>query len=126
MELGAFSVSLPVENLEASQEFYEALGFEVTGGDASENWLIMVNGSTVIGLFHGMFDRPMLTFNPGVSLVDGVANMREPVLDVRDIQQQLLDADLELEVEVEPGTEGAGHLIVIDPDGNPVMIDQFS
>ncbi len=126
MELGAFSISLPVADLEASRQFYEALGFEVTGGDASENWLIMMNGSTVIGLFHGMFDKPMLTFNPGVALENGVPNVGEPELDVREIQQQLLDADVELEVEVEPGSEGPGHLIVLDPDGNPVMIDQFS
>ena len=125
MELGAFSVSLPVTDLAASQEFYEALGFEVTGGDASENWLIMVNGSTVIGLFHGMFDKPMLTFNPGVTLEDGVPSVGAPALDVRDIQQQLFDADIEVEVEVEPGSKGPGHLIVVDPDGNPIMIDQF-
>ena len=125
MELGAFSVSLPVADLAASQEFYEALGFEVTGGDASENWLIMVNGSTVIGLFHGMFDKPMLTFNPGVTLEDGAPLVRTPTLDVRDIQQRLFDADIEVDVEVEPGSKGPGHLIVVDPDGNPIMIDQF-
>ena len=125
MELGAFSVSLPVADLAASQEFYEALGFEVTGGDASENWLIMVNGSTVIGLFHGMFDKPMLTFNPDVTLEDGAPLVRTPTLDVRDIQQRLFDADIEVDVEVEPGSKGPGHLIVVDPDGNPIMIDQF-
>ena len=125
MELGAFSVSLPVADLAASQAFYETLGFEVTGGDAEQNWLIMVNGSTVIGLFHGMFDSPMLTFNPGLSMTDGVPSQGEPAVDVREIESVLRDAGIEIQEGVEPGSEGAGHLIVLDPDGNPVMIDQF-
>ena len=124
MELGAFSISIPVADLEASQEFYEALGFTVTGGVFEDNWLIMMNGSTVIGLFQGMFDQPMLTFNPGLSVDGGVPQQGEPVDDVRHIQQQLLDAAIEVEVEVE-GASGPGHLIVRDPDGNPIMIDQF-
>ena len=124
MELGAFSISLPVADLAASQQFYEALGFEVTGGDAKENWLIMMNGPTVIGLFHGMFDQPMLTFNPGLELVDGVPNQGTPAVDVREIEERLLAAGITIDVAVE-GDAGPGHLIVHDPDGNPVMIDQF-
>lgn len=125
MELGAFSISLPVADLAASQAFYETLGFQVTGGDADEDWLILVNGSTVIGLFHGMFDAPMLTFNPGLSMIDGVPTQGDVEVDVREIEAVLRDADIEIEELVEPGTEGPGHLIVLDPDGNPVMIDQF-
>lgn len=124
MELGAFSISLPVADLAASQQFYEALGFEVTGGDAKQNWLIMVNGPTVVGLFHGMFDRPMLTFNPGLELQDGVPTSGTPEVDVREIEERLLAAGITIDVAVE-GKDGPGHLIIHDPDGNPVMIDQF-
>jgi lactoylglutathione lyase len=125
MELGAFSVSLPVADLAASQAFYETLGFEVTGGEAEQNWLIMVNGTTVIGLFHGMLDAPMLTFNPGLSMTDGVPTQGEAEVDVREIEAALRAAGIEIAEPVEPGTVGPGHLIVMDPDGNPVMIDQF-
>ncbi|MDG2112869.1 MAG: VOC family protein [Actinomycetota bacterium] len=125
MELGAFSVSLPVADLAASQAFYETLGFEVTGGEAEQNWLIMVNGTTVIGLFHGMLDAPILTFNPGLSMTDGVPTQGEAEVDVREIEAALRAAGIEIAEPVEPGTVGPGHLIVMDPDGNPVMIDQF-
>ncbi len=127
LDLGAFSVSLTVADLAASRTFYEALGFEVTGGSAEENYLILVNGPAVIGLFHGMFDKNILTFNPGLQVPDEVGNMPllEEFTDVRDIQARLTEAGL---TPVEPidaeGTDPA-NIVVIDPDGNPVLIDQF-
>ena len=122
MELGAFSISLTVADLGRSRAFYEALGFEVTGGDADQNWLIMVNGSTVIGLFHEMFDKNMLTFNPGwgndMSLVD-------PFTDVREIQRRLEAAGIELTSTVpDDNAEGPASIMLVDPDGNPILIDQ--
>ncbi len=122
MELGAFSISLTVADLGRSRAFYEKLGFEVTGGDADQNWLILVNGTTVIGLFHGMFDTNMLTFNPGwgndMSLVD-------PFTDVREIQRELQAAGIELTATVpDDDAEGPASIMLIDPDGNPILIDQ--
>jgi catechol 2,3-dioxygenase-like lactoylglutathione lyase family enzyme len=122
MRLGAFSVSLPVSDLAASMAFYGALGFEVTGGEPDENWVILRNGDTVIGLFHEMFTEPILTFNPGHDqhnqAVDGF-------VDVREIQARLLDAGIELSVSTDPdGTEPA-HIVLADPDGHQIMIDQF-
>lgn len=122
MDLGKMSISLSVADLDRSRAFYEALGFEVTGGDADEGWLMLVNHGSVIGLFHEMFEGNVITFNPGIG-----PDMQPgpPAVDVRDVQQALLDAGLELVDEVEPGTTGAGHLTLTDPDGNAVLIDQL-
>ncbi len=123
MELGAFSVSLAVADLEASRHFYETLGFTVTGGDAAENWLIMVNGTTILGLFHGMFDSNILTFNPGLN---NDMNEVDPFTDVRTIQAHLEANDVALTTSVDPeSTEGPASITLRDPDGNVILIDQF-
>lgn len=122
MELGAFSVSLAVTDLQASREFYEKLGFEVSGGDASENWLILKNGTCLIGLFQGMFERNILTFNPGL---DNTAAPLEEFASVREIQAMLKEQGVAIETETDADGEGAGHISLLDPDGNPVLIDQF-
>lgn len=124
MELGAFSMSLNVADLAKSQAFYEALGFVVTGGDPEHNYLILKNGETTIGLFHGMFEHDILTFNPG--LTNRMERIEE-FTDVRAIQERLQAAGIELEAAVaeDAGDSGPAHIIVVDPDGNPVMIDQF-
>ena len=121
MELGAFSVSLTVKDLNASKAFYEKLGFHVFGGDAEQNWLIMKNGDHIIGLFHGMFDKNILTFNPGW---DQNANTLDSFTDVRDLQRQLKAQGVEIETEADESTTGPASFMVIDPDGNPVLIDQ--
>jgi catechol 2,3-dioxygenase-like lactoylglutathione lyase family enzyme len=122
MELGAFSISLAVKDLAASKAFYEKLGFEVTGGDASQNWLILRNGRHVIGLFQGMFDRNMLTFNPGW---DQNAQELNTFTDVREIQRQLKAKGVVFQPEADETTTGPAHFIVVDPDGNPILVDQF-
>jgi len=122
MKIGAFSISLSVSDLAASQAFYETLGFEVTGGDADENWLIMRHGETTIGLFHGMFDDNRLTFNPGLNQD---MSQTDDFTDVRDAQATLRDAGYDVQVPTEAGGDGPAHIIVHDPDGNAVMIDQF-
>lgn len=122
MKLGAFSVSLAVDDLARSREFYELLGFEVTGGNADENWLIMANRGTVIGLFHGMFDENILTFNPGLTQQ---AEPTDDFTDVRDVQSALRDAGVAFVVETESDGTGPAHIVVTDPDGNQVMVDQF-
>lgn len=121
MNLGAFSVSLAVKDLAASRAFYGKLGFEEVAGNFEENWLILRNGDSVIGLFQGMFDANTLTFNPGW---DQQAKPTKTFTDVREIQQQLRDSGLELAAEVDAGTEGPGAIMVFDPDGNPILIDQ--
>ncbi len=122
MDLGAFSVSLTVKDLAVSRAFYEKLGFQVTGGDEEQNYLILVNGRTVIGLFHGMFDRNILTFNPGI---DSEMNQLDEYTDVREIQRELKAAGIELTEEADESTTGAAHIALVDPDGNPILIDQF-
>jgi catechol 2,3-dioxygenase-like lactoylglutathione lyase family enzyme len=123
VDLGAFSVSLAVADLAASTAFYERLGFVATGGDAERGWTIMRNHGTTVGLFHGMFDRNMLTFNPGL---DGRSmSFLSEFTDVRDIQRELEAAGVALDDRTDPGTTGAGHLMLRDPDGNPILIDQF-
>ena len=122
VELGVFSLSLAVADLDASRRFYEALGFEVTGGDAEQNWLILKNGETTLGLFHGMFDSNMLTFNPGLT---PRMERLESFTDIREIAQRLRDAGLELDAAPEPSSAGAASITLVDPDGNPVLIDQF-
>ncbi len=121
MELGAFSISLAVKNLEASRAFYETLGFQVFGGDAAQNWLIMKNGDHIIGLFQGMFEQNILTFNPGW---DQDANQLDSFTDVRDLQRALKAEGVTLMSEADEATTGPASFIVIDPDGNPVMFDQ--
>lgn len=121
MELGAFSVSLNVKDLEISKSFYEKLGFQVFAGDAAQKWLIMKNGDHVIGLFQGMFEKNMLTFNPGW---DQNAHPLASFTDVRDLQRALKDQGLNLETEADENTSGPASFLVIDPDGNPILIDQ--
>lgn len=121
MELGAFSISLAVSDLQASKAFYEKFGFEAFGGDESENWLILKNGDHVIGLFQGMFDKNMLTFNPGW---DSNAQPLDGFTDVRDIQRQLKAQGVQLDAEADESTTGPAYLMATDPDGNPILIDQ--
>jgi len=121
MDLGAFSISLAVEDIAASKAFYEKLGFEVFGGEASQNWLIMKNGDHVIGLFQGMFEKNSLTFNPGW---DNNTRELDSFTDVREIQRQLKEQGVELISEADENTSGPASLIVVDPDGNPILIDQ--
>lgn len=121
MELGVFSVSLAVQDLEISRAFYAKLGFSEMGGKAEHGYLIMKNGDTIIGLFQGMFDRNILTFNPGW---DSDAKNVDPFTDVREIQAQLDEAGLTLTQRADPSTEGPSHITLIDPDGNPILIDQ--
>lgn len=121
MELGAFSISLAVKDLEASKEFYEKLGFGIFGGDAAQNWLIMKNGDHVIGLFQGMFEKNSLTFNPGW---DGNAGELDSFTDIRDLQRQLKAEGVEFISEADESTTGPASFIVADPDGNPILVDQ--
>ncbi len=121
MELGNFSVSLAVKDLSASRAFYEKLGFEVFGGDADHGYLIMKSPSCVIGLFQGMFEKNTLTFNPGW---DASCNTLDNFTDVRDIQKKLKAAGIKFEVEADETTSGPASFAVLDPDGNPVLVDQ--
>jgi catechol 2,3-dioxygenase-like lactoylglutathione lyase family enzyme len=110
-----------VKDIEASKEFYEKLGFKVFGGDITQNWLILKNGEHVIGLFQGMFDRNILTFNPGW---DQNAQKLDTFTDVRELQRQLKAQGVELVSEADETTTGPASFIVVDPDGNPVLVDQ--
>lgn len=121
MKLGAFSVSLSVKDLAASKSFYEKLGFSVFGGDANQNWLIMKNGDHVIGLFQGMFERNILTFNPGW---DQDANTLESFTDVRDLQRELKTKGIKIQTEADESASGPASFVIVDPDGNPILIDQ--
>jgi len=121
MKLGAFSVSLSVRDIEASRDFYAKLGFEPIGGNADENWLILRNGHHIIGLFQGMFEKNMLTFNPGW---DQDCGELESFTDVRQIQGELKSQGVSLETEADEATEGPASCMLIDPDGNPILIDQ--
>jgi len=121
MQLGAFSISLSVKDIAASQAFYEKLGFAVTGGDAAENWLILKNESTVMGLFQDMFERNMLTFNPGWN---DAGQEVEPFTDVRELQRELKARGIELTSEADEATAGPASLMLLDPDGNPILVDQ--
>src|SRR5438270_10154482 len=121
MELGAFSISLTVKDLEASRKFYEKFGFEVFGGNPSQDWLILKNGTHVIGLFQGMFDKNILTFNPGW---DNNAQKLATFTDVRDLQRQLKVQGVQLQQEADESTTGPASFIVVDPDGNPILVDQ--
>ena len=121
MELGAFSVSLTVKDLELSKTFYEKLGFEVFAGDPAQNWLILKNGETVIGLFQGMFEKNILTFNPGW---DQDANKLDEFTDVRELQQALKAQNVEFASEADESTTGPASFMIEDPDGNPILFDQ--
>jgi predicted enzyme related to lactoylglutathione lyase len=121
MELGAFSISLAVKDLGASRKFYEAFGFQVFGGNATENWMILKNGETVIGLFQGMFEQNMLTFNPGWNQNAQKLSM---FTDIRELQRQLKAQGVQLMQEADESTTGPASLIAVDPDGNPILIDQ--
>ena len=121
MQLGAFSVSLAVADIDASLDFYQKMGFEIVGGDRKQNWLILRNGDHTIGLFEGMFDRNVLTFNPGW---DKFGNQLQSFTDVRELQRQFAANGLELASEADAGGSGPDSFVVIDPDGNPVLIDQ--
>ncbi len=121
MELGAFSVSLNVRDIQQSYEFYKKLGFEQMGGNIDQKWLILRNGTTVIGLFQGMFEKNILTFNPGWD--QNAANL-ENFQDVREIQKQLKAAGLSLDKEADENTSGPEHVVLQDPDGNVIMLDQ--
>ncbi len=121
MQLGAFSVSLAVKDINASQEFYLKLGFETFGGDITQNWLIMKNGDQVIGLFQGMFEKNTLTFNPGW---DQKANKLDQYTDIRTLQTALQAAGIEMLSAVEENTSGPGSFFIQDPDGNPILFDQ--
>jgi predicted enzyme related to lactoylglutathione lyase len=121
MELGTFSISLAVKDIHASKAFYEKLGFTVFGGDIAQNWLILKNGECVIGLFQGMFDKNILTFNPGW---DGNAQQLATFTDVRELQRQLKAQGIQLATEADETTTGPASFVAIDPDGNPILVDQ--
>jgi len=121
MELGAFSISLAVKDIKASKAFYEKLGFKVFMGDISQNWLILKNGEHAIGLFQGMFERNTLTFNPGW---DSNAQKLESFVDVRELQKQLKAEGLEFISEVDESTSEPASFMLLDPDGNPILVDQ--
>ena len=121
IDLGAFSVSLAVKDIEASKRFYEKLGFAVFGGDQSKNWLIMKNGDHVIGLFQGMFEKNILTFNPGW---DQNAHPLSGFADVRELQRRLKERGVEFIAQAEEGSTGPASLMIVDPDGNPILLDQ--
>lgn len=121
MELGAFSISLTVKDIEASRAFYEKFGFEVFGGDVSQNWLILKNSDHVIGLFQGMFEKNMLTFNPGWN---SNAVKLDKFTDVRELQRQLREKGVKLVTEADETTTGPASFMAIDPDGNPILVDQ--
>ena len=121
MDLGAFSVSLAVKNIEASKRFYEKLGFTVFMGDQSQNWLIMKNGQHVIGLFQGMFDKNILTFNPGWN---SDAQQLGEFTDVRELQRQLKDRGVTMIAEADEGSAGPASFMIADPDGNTILVDQ--
>lgn len=121
MQLGAFSISLAVKDIAASKTFYEKLGFKVFGGQLSQNWLILKNGDHTIGLFQGMFEKNMLTFNPGW---DASARKIDAFTDIRDLQRRLKQNGIEFVSEADETATGPASFIIEDPDGNPVLVDQ--
>jgi lactoylglutathione lyase len=121
MKLGAFSVSLSVKDIHASKAFYENLGFSDLGGDISQNWLIMKNENCIIGLFQGMFEKNILTFNPGW---DENAKNLDSFSDVREIQRHLKERGIVLQAEADESSEGPAHIMLEDPDGNQILVDQ--
>lgn len=121
MELGAFSTSLTVKDLAVSRAFYEQLGFTTMGGDADQGWLILRHGYAIVGLFQGMFERNMLTFNPGW---DMDAQPLDRFVDIREIQRTLRERGMTFVSEADESTTGPASFIVVDPDGNPILVDQ--
>ena len=121
MQLGAFSISLAVKDIKASKDFYEKFGFQVFHGDITQNWLILKNDDTTIGLFQGMFENNILTFNPGW---DSDANELEKFTDIRQLQRQLRELGMKFENEADEDTTGPASFVVVDPDGNPILVDQ--
>ena len=121
MELGAFSISLAVKDIAASKAFYEKFGFKAFHGDISQNWLILKNGDHVIGLFQGMFEKNILTFNPGW---DSNEQKLDTFTDVRELQRQLKAQGVELVSEADESTTGPASFIAVDPDGNTILFDQ--
>ena len=121
MELGAFSVSLSVKDIAASRAFYEALGFAEVGGKQSQNWLILRNGTTTIGLFQGMFEGNLMTFNTGW---DAEAKNLEEFTDIRELQRQLVASGIELTTKADESTTGPASITLSDPDGNAILLDQ--
>jgi catechol 2,3-dioxygenase-like lactoylglutathione lyase family enzyme len=121
MQLGAFSISLAVKDLEASRVFYEKFGFKVFAGDASQNWLILKNGDHVIGLFQGMFEKNVLTFNPGW---DSNAQKLGAFTDIRELQRQLKAQGVQFQQEADESSTGPASFLAFDPDGNPILFDQ--
>ena len=121
MNLGAFSISLTVKDLAASRAFYEKLGFTKFGGDQDQKWLIMKSGTTLVGLFEGMFEKNSLTFNPGW---DADAKELAEFTDVRELQRRLEEQGVPIETRADPATSGPAHFVVVDPDGNPILVDQ--
>lgn len=121
MKLGAFSISLSVKDINKSKIFYENLGFEALGGDITQNWLIMKNESTVIGLFQGMFEKNILTFNPGWN--QNAENL-DSFTDIRDLQKMLKEKGVKMLTEADGNSEGPASFTIEDPDGNPILVDQ--
>ena len=121
MKLGNFSVSLAVKDIEASKLFYEKLGFVATGGNQSQNWLILKNEDHIIGLFQGMFEKNILTFNPGW---DSNAQLLDEFTDVRELQRQLKGLGVTMITEADESTTGPASFMVADPDGNTILVDQ--
>lgn len=121
MKLGAFSISLAVKDIAASRAFYEAFGFKFFGGNAAQNWLILKNEEHIIGLFQGMFERNSLTFNPGW---DSNASKLDEFTDVRELQRQLKAQGIKFATEADETTTGPASFVAIDPDGNPIIVDQ--
>jgi catechol 2,3-dioxygenase-like lactoylglutathione lyase family enzyme len=121
MDLGAFSISLAVKDIKTSKDFYKKLGFEAVGGDISQNWLILRNGDHTIGLFQGMFDKNILTFNPGW---DKNASNLDIFTDIRTLQRRLKEQGVALVSEADENSTGPASFTLIDPDGNPILVDQ--
>ncbi|MCA9190936.1 MAG: VOC family protein [Planctomycetales bacterium] len=121
LQLGNFSISLTVKDIVASKNFYEKLGFAQVAGNLDQRWVVLKNGDTKIGLFQGMFDKNTLTFNPGW---DANGDQLDSFLDVREIQKRLLESGLELTTKADPNSTGPAFVAFVDPDGNPILIDQ--
>ncbi len=121
MQLGVFSISLAVKDLEASRQFYEKFGFTTFGGNAAQKWLILKNGAAIIGLFQGMFEKNILTFNPGW---DSNAQKLPEFTDVRELQRRLKAQGVQLATEADESTAGPASFVAVDPDGNPILVDQ--